>query len=342
MSGNITPNITIFEKSRTILVAQEATSIVWATLSVLGFIISVLQLITTAFWKPLRKAEQTLISAIAIADLLKCISFGILALRRLYKIDTGGDDVATQRDCLVWIFFMEAPNNTGRSLTVAISCERLVALAAPIWYKVQQIGFRLYLIGVSVAVALVLQVCIFVGSSATLVLPACSFGSATVEAYRNWAVTIYQYTTTYLIVLLNLISCVILGWRWRKAIKDKKNMKTFKKSVHLSALKTLLVVVTTYLVSSGMGAIWTFIINSGNWDEAFKTRYQLLGGCFTLLRSVFDFPCYIMMAEEYRKGFEAVILKKLRCWETGEEQVIDIAASASSSHVPKPDKKNPS
>lgn len=311
MASNASTNITsVFAISKTVLKAQEFSNIAWTVLCVLGFAAGTLQIITTIFWKPLRKVEQILVFVIAIFDWLKSIGFGYVVGRRLYETSIGSDDVSTQQKCLTWLVFMVAPNHIVYALMVAISAERLLGLAAPVWYQCQRLKFRLYLIGSCILIGSLTSSGMFIGASPTLLLPACAFASSPLATYRTFAQA-YENGATCVTLLLNLISCGILAVRWRNAVKAKRDMKEFRKTVQYSALKVLTVLVTVFLLSTATAALWAVVINSPGWDDAMRMSYGPLGGCFLLLRGVIDFPCYVIMTKEYRNGFKAVILKHL-------------------------------
>lgn len=251
MALNVSPNLTA--QSKKILAAQELSNVVWVVLCLLGIAILSAQLVTTISWKPLRKVEQTLVFAIAGYDWLKCASTCALGGRRLYETAMDLDDVGYQQICNIWLFCVHATDHTVIGLISALSLERFLALACPVWYTGQTIKFRLQLIGLSAAVGVGGAVGMFIGVSSEAVQAVCAISTIPIQAYRSFA-EIYQNTIAGTTVLTNLASCAILMIRWRNAKKLKKNMKDFKKSVQFNALKTLSVVVTLFLSTQSISA----------------------------------------------------------------------------------------
>lgn len=306
MSSNDTNPI--FATSIRILTAQRVSSIVWVILCAIGLFMGSLQIITTLLWKPLRKMEQSLILAIAIGDVVKAIGYGIVATKRLYLTAINSNEVSSQRTCVIWLLGIPAPTHFVSVLLVMVSTDRVLALVVPVWYKNRKLAFKVFLIGISAFAGIASGCCSFIGSSADIIQPVCAYGTSPTERYRTYA-TWFENSMALLTLSLNLISCLAVIIRWRMAIKSKKDMKAFKKNIQLNALKTLLAVVALFLISSAMGTLWLTFINVLNWDDVMRMSYTPLGGCFGLIRGVFDFPLYLLMVREYRRGFTAIFLR---------------------------------
>lgn len=310
MSNNTTSLPTsLVALSNYVLKTQYPSNVVWLTLCVMGLIMSLLQIATTLMWKPLRNIEQSLVLAIAAGDVIKAAGFGTFITRRLILMAVYGQEIITQRLCVAWLLNLSIPSDFVGFLLIAVSAERLLGQLVPVWYKFHKISLKIFLITISFLAGVLSGCIILISTDANLYQSVCVFATSPTIDYQKYASGMKICAIT-LTLSINVTSCLFVLIRWRAAVKQKKDMKTFKNNIQLKALKTLLAVVALYLVSNVMGTVWAPIVNLLPWTDAMRMSNAPLGACFALIRGVLDFPIYLLMVREYRRGFVAVILRR--------------------------------
>lgn len=294
--------------SAEIVAAHAVGNAISTFFSLVTFACSSLQMAPMLLWKPLRQKRHVLLVGVALSDALKSVTFGIVAAKRVWLASLGKDDVTDQLTCMQWLFGMHFSIGFSMNIVLALSMERMLAIAAPLWYRCKKTMAQAVMLTMSIGIALLCTGASLVKAEKTKIQLTCTSVTSSNPNFYHVAIW-YQYVCIGGICGTSVITAALMLRRWRAARVARANMKRFKKDVDLQALKLVFALVGVCLISFFAAASVMLIIEK--MDSVQKAYYGPFIGCLGLLRGLCDFGVYVALHKQFRKGLCVMMRRKV-------------------------------
>lgn len=291
--------------STKILQSQYYGNILALTMSLIGVLMASTQAVLILCWKPLRGTHQILILTVAFGDGFKGLVYAISYIKRLGKTS----DLQTNMECLLSLLPVCVSTYYCLISVLCLSAERLIAIAAPIWYRSHSRGLKIGLVIVSVVLSMLCALLLMPGASPNRWSVHCSLITSPTDLVRKIGAAI-QNILALAMLSVNMATGIIVLRRWKLAQKLREDMQVLKRELQLNVLKTLFAVVSLFLISIFAGAVLMTIMNFAMWNEQRVAEYAPYVATLGLCRGMLDFMIYMALNPEYRKGFMKVFCRR--------------------------------